>query len=233
MLALIFMITFTIMAFQVILWQSQDISVSIVSETDEGTSEVTISVLNTAGSTLLFHENAEMTGKIEYLSEEGWVEYCDVSYTASNADAISTQYGGTFAELEPGEDWDVAVPESKISGMKNGTYRIKMTYITEKAYNEYLEDAFESRNESKEDISDVSVPHNLVMNTITEIAGTTEVSESDDDIEAEDFLAESACEVFVKTFEYTAPEDFVDEISIDGSDIESTKAPRAKIKQVN
>lgn len=233
MLALIFMITFTVLAFQVILWQSQDISVSIVSETDEGTSEVTISVLNTAGSTLLFHENAEMTGKIEYLSEDGWVEYCDVSYTANNVNAISTQYGGTFAELEPGEDWDVSVPESKISGMKNGTYRIKMTYITEKDYNEYLEKAYKSRNESKKDVSDVSVPHNLVMNTITEIVGTTEVYGDDNETESENFLAESACEVFVKTFEYTAPEDFVDEISFDDSDIENSKVSRAKIKQAD
>ena len=132
------MLAFTALAVQVLLWQSQDISVAIVSETESGSNEVIISVRNTAGSTLLFYENAEMTGKIEYLSEEGWIEYCDVSYTYGNASAVSKLYSGTFAELEPGEDWNVSVPEEKVSEMKNGTYRIKMTYVTEKKYNEYL-----------------------------------------------------------------------------------------------
>ena len=236
-MALVFMIVFTCLAVQVILWQSNDISVSIVSETEEGNNEVTISVLNTAGATLLFYENSEVTGKIEYLSDEGWVEYCDVSYTASNADAVSAQYGGTFAELEPGEDWDVTVPRDKIAEMKNGTYRIKMTYVTEKNYMEYLDSAFENRNEeSKEeeeevsDISDEFFDKSTVIG-MRPIAG--QEKDDDDEIIEEDFLAESICEIYVKTFEYTAPEDYVGEISIDDSDIDNTKALKARINQLN
>lgn len=241
-LALIFMIGFTVLAVQVILWQSQDISVAIVSETEEGSKEVTISVRNTAGSTLLFYENTEMTGKIEYLSEEGWVEYCDVSYTTGNAQAISQLYGGTFAELEPGEDWSVTVPEDKVAGMKNGTYRIKMTYVTEKKYNEYLDSAFENRLESdeaeeitvsedasedistdvSEEISDVvpeeSKEDNFFAGLIPTF-GIADGEEEDDEIIEEEYLAASVSEVFIKTFEYEVPEDFVSEISIDDSDI--------------
>ncbi len=242
------MLAFTALAVQVLLWQSQDISVAIVSETEEGSQEVIISVRNTAGSTLLFYENAEMTGKIEYLSEEGWVEYCDVSYTAGNAQAVSNLYGGTFAELEPGEDWNVEVPEDKVAGMKNGTYRIKMTYVTEKKYNEYLENAYLNRNTSEEGSEEESDISSESSSEISEeelldpsesypeeenedfLAGIIptfgkgnknekETYESEEAKEA--FLAESVSEVFVKTFEYYAPEDFVSEISIEDSDIET------------
>ena len=150
------MIGFTVLAVQVILWQNQDISVDIVSENETGTQEVTISIKNTAGSTLLFYENAEMTGKIEYLSESGWVDFCDVSYTMSNVNAISQLYGGTFAELEPGEDWNISVPEDKIADMQNGTYRIKMTYITEKNYNKYLEMSYKKRFDTESAVSNDS-----------------------------------------------------------------------------
>lgn len=227
-LALVFMIVFTLAAIQVLLWQSNDISVSIVSETTEGNKEVTISVLNTAGATLLFYENTEMTGKIEYLSENGWVEYCDVSYTASNSNAFSSQYGGTFAELEPGEGWDVKVPEEKIDGMKNGTYRIKMTYVTEKEYNQYLDNEFNNRNNipneiPKDDGKDVIIPDKSQNVALKPVAG-----ENKNDLtiqpQKEAFLAESVCEVFVKTFEYTAPEDFVGEISIADKDIETARS---------
>jgi len=247
------MIGFTVLAVQVLLWQSQDISVAIVSETEEGSKEVIISVRNTAGSTLLFYENAEMTGKIEYLSEEGWVEYCDVSYTAGNAQAVSKLYGDKFAELEPGEDWSVTVPEEKVAGMKNGTYRIKMTYVTEKRYNEYLEasrneieseeDESEALFESSEDssitetsdisfdiseeesaeVSDESLNEVSASNFFTDLIPTFNKNDkeaSEPEAIIEKFHAESISEVYVKTFEYTAPEDFVSEISIDDSDID-------------
>lgn len=243
------MLAFTALAVQVLLWQSQDISVAIVSETEEGSQEVIISVRNTAGSTLLFYENAEMTGKIEYLSDEGWVEYCDVSYTSGNAQAVSKLYGGTFAELEPGEDWNVEVPEDKVAGMKNGTYRIKMTYVTEKKYNEYLENAYLNRGTSEEGFEAVEESESS-SDTSSEFSEESAYEPSESVTENEDnffagiiptfgkdnkndkenqkseeikeaFLAESVSEVFVKTFEYYAPEDFVSEISIEDDDIES------------
>ena len=230
------MIGFTFLAVQVILWQSNDISVSIVSETEEGNNEVTISVLNTAGATLLFYENSEVSGKIEYLSDKGWVEYCDVSYTASNADAVSAQYGGTFAELEPGEGWDVNVPEDKIAGMKDGTYRIKMTYITEKNYKQYLDNAFENRNtDSKKEVSHISdeiLDKSTVIDMIPVVGEKSEDEETDEIVE-ETFLGESVCEIFVKTFEYAAPEDYVGEISIDDNDINNGKTSKARINQLN
>lgn len=232
------MIGFTALAVQVLLWQSADISVAIVSETEEGSQEVTISVRNTAGTTLLFYENAEITGKIEYLSEDGWVEYCDISYTNGNANAVSTLYGGTFAELEPGEDWNVIVPEDKVAGMKNGTYRIKMTYVTEKNYNEYLESAFANRfDEQSESITESdlvsedasfdistdssaelpSIPDNdkLGNGMLATNGSATEKDTASDVSEEEEYLAASVSEIFVKTFKYEIPEDFVSEISIE------------------
>ena len=220
-LALILLIAFSVLAIQLILWQSADISVSIVSETDNGKGEVTISVLNTAGSTLLFYENAEISGKIEYLSDNGWIEYCDVSYTANNVDAMSSQYGGVFAELQPGESWTVAVPDDKIAGMKNGTYRIKMTYITEKNYSDYLDKAFD-KNE-QEGVEPVIVPDEssdidrLDFKPISDVKNPKEETKTKED----KFLAESFSEVYIETFEYTAPEDFMGEVSFDESDVTS------------
>ena len=204
------------MAFQVVLWKGQDISVDIVSETEEGSNEVTISVRNTAGSTLLFYESDEMTGKIEYLSEDGWVEYCDLSYTSGNASAVSKLYGETFAELEPGENWQVTVPADKVAGMKNGTYRIKMTYITEKRYNKYLNEQSESTNdESEEESLDISIDEsaedisndseesneitseNTIDNIIQPIIGTDNV-DNDEVSFVEEYIAEAynrACRV--------------------------------------
>lgn len=219
--ALIVLIAFSVLAIQLILWQSADISVSIVSETDNGKGEVTISVLNTAGSTLLFYENAEIAGKIEYLSESGWVEYCDVSYTANNVEAMSSQYGGVFAELQPGESWTVAVPEEKISGMKNGTYRIKMTYITEKNYANYLDKAFD-KNE-KDGVKPVIVPDESSDMDRLDFRPVVDIKDPKEEYKEEDdkFLAESFSEVYIETFEYTAPEDFVGEVSFDESDVTS------------
>ncbi len=215
------MIGFSVLAFQLVLWQSADLSVSIVSETDDENREVNISVLNTAGSTLLFYENDQVTGKIEYLSEDGWIEYCDVCYTAGNAQAISPQYGGTFAELAPGEDWNVTIPEDKVAGMQDGTYRIKMTYITEKNYNAYLEEAYRaetSMDESEMSDSDISSDVSNDGSGFINTAGKVEAPKKDK------FLAESKSEVFIKTFEYTAPvnaspRSLVREISINDSDI--------------
>ncbi len=230
-LALIVMIAFSVLAIQVILWQSADISVSIVSDSDNGKNEVTISVLNTAGSTLLFYENNDVAGKIEYLSDNGWVEYCDVSYTAYNTGAFSSQYGGTFAELQPGENWKVSVPEDKISDMKNGTYRIKMTYITEKNYNLYLDEAFdknttessvipEAKPETSSDFNNVGIKP--IVNPDAKVDESSQIDEH--------FLAESLSEIYVETFEYSAPEDYVGEISIDVDDIEISDYSTAKAK---
>ena len=227
------------MAFQVVLWKGQDISVDIVSETEEGSNEVTISVRNTAGSTLLFYESDEMTGKIEYLSEDGWVEYCDLSYTSGNASAVSKLYGETFAELEPGENWQVTVPADKVAGMKNGTYRIKMTYITEKRYNKYLDEQSESTNdESEEESLDISIDEsaedigndseesneitseNTIDNIIQPIIGTDNV-DNDEVSFVEEYIAEAESEVFIKTFEYESAEDFVSEISFEKRTIDN------------
>lgn len=244
-LALLFMIGFTALAVQVILWQSQDISVAIVSETEEGSKEVTISVKNTAGSTLLFYENSEMTGKIEYLSDNGWVEYCDIYYTTGNATAFSQLYGGTFAELEPGEDWQVTVPEEIVAGMQNGTYRIKMTYVSEKNYNNYLETLYENRNnestaeesenennlseESEAGVSEAEKEDNGIFGDFAYIFGTDdEIGENEDETLEEEFLASSVSEVFVKTFEYEASGDFVSAISFDDSVIGDEPLPASE-----
>ncbi len=228
------MIAFTFLAFQVLKWQCSDISVSIVSETDDGNTEVTISVLNTAGSTLLFYENDDMTGKIEYLGENGWEEFCDVSYTFGNVSAVSSQYGGTFAELEPGENWTVSVPDDKVSHMKNGTYRIKMTYITERQYNQYLDKAFENRSQSVEKHPEESfeVSEDIINDSPMKPVADIEKEFSEAVSMEEEFLASNECEVFVKTFEYTAPEDFVGEVSIDDSDIVSENKDSAKVRIV-
>lgn len=229
-LALVFMIAFTLLAVQVLVWQSQDISVDIVSDTEEGSNEVTISVKNTAGTVLLFHENDEMTGKIEYLSDDGWVEYCDVYYTQGNATAISQQYSGTFAELEPGEDWEITVPEEKVAQMQNGTYRIKLAYVTENKYKKYLTSLTEeSVNESSEvtDEESVTVSDGYISEAETKdqifgelnvsINGTSE--DISEESETEEFYASSVSELFIKTFEYEVPEDFVSAISFDESNI--------------
>ncbi len=231
-LALVFMIAFTLLAVQVLLWQSQDISVDIVSDTEEGSNEVTISVKNTAGTVLLFHENEKMTGKIEYLSDDGWVEYCDVYYTQGNATAISQQYNGTFAELEPGEDWKITVPEEKVAGMQNGTYRIKLAYVTENKYKNYLKthntinssDDSETVSEESLDNSDEDISEPEEEN---EFFGELDVSISDEsdfifeESETEEFYASSVSELFIKTFEYEVPADFVKAISFDERNIVS------------
>lgn len=238
------MICFTFLAFQVLIWQSQDISVDIVSDTEEGSNEVTISVKNTAGTVLLFHENDEMTGKIEYLSDEGWVEYCDVYYTQGNATAVSQQYSGTFAELEPGEDWEIVVPEEKVAGMKNGTYRIKLAYVTENKYKQYLEELYEeslngnisdeesifeeseavSDEEAFEESFDVSLEDSEANGGIFgeidfNFNGIFDDTSKEEDEEVEEYYASSVSELFVKTFEYEVPADFVSQISFDESNI--------------
>lgn len=228
-LAMVIMIAVSVAAIQAVLWQGADLSVSIVSESDEGNKEVAISILNTAGSTLLFYENDQVTGVIEYLSDEGWVEYCDVCYTAGNAQAISPEYGGTFAELNPGEDWDVIIPEDKVAGMQSGTYRIKMTYITENRYNKYLNNAYEA-HKAESEISDVSddlstdVSDVSDVSDISDVSGFVNTNEKAEgevlDREEEEFLAASQSEVFIKNFEYTAPESLVKAISIDEDCIE-------------
>ncbi len=215
------MIAFTVLVIDALIRNSADLSVSIVNEAEEGASEVTISILNTAGSTLLFYENTEMTGKIEYLTEDGWTEYCDVYYTDGNLEAFSQQYGGVFAELEPGEDWKISLPEEKVVDMKDGTYRIKMAYITEKQYSSFLNNEFNKYNTSVpiDESIDVSDSTGQIVSTATDVS----------DESAEEFLASEMCEVFIKTFEFNSPDDFVEEISIDDSQIEQN-ASEASIR---
>ncbi len=196
-LGLMFMLALTVLAFQVLFWLQSDLSVDIVSGSNEDCNEVVFSVQNTAGATLLFYENADMTGKIEYLSEDGWVEYCDVSYTYKNASALSQQYGGVFAELEPGETWDVVIPEDKVEGMENGTYRVVFTYITAINYEDYLDDAFDDRNTE----SEASGTESDSIDTSSEIS---DVSLNEEDEEKEKFIAESRSKVFIKTFDYVS-----------------------------
>ena len=204
------MIAFTVMAFSVIMWQSADLSVDIVSKADKENDNVVISVLNTAGSTLLFYESNELTGKIEYLTEDGWVEFCDVCYTTGNISAFSQQYGGNFAELEPGENWSVVVPQDKVSQMQDGTYRVKMTYITKDKYEKYLELSFANRVVSSEIIDDDASSVSTPEGGFTEIAGELEMSETEI---KENFIAEAESQVFVKTFEYVAPKSNTKSIS--------------------
>ncbi len=205
------MIGFTALTVNLVLWQGNDISVSIVSESDNGHNEVTISVLNTAGSTLLFYENSKVCGKLEYLSENGWVEYSDICYSYGNAGAISQKYGGTFAELAPGEDWTVSVPEHVLVNMEDGTYRIKMTYIIKEDFDEYLETKFTDKD--KDDL-DEEKKNNGFVNTFLPLSRPV-----NNDTE-ENFIAESISEVYTETFKYEAPEDFLDSISFDNSVIE-------------
>lgn len=233
------MISFTVLAYELVLWQSSDISVSIVSSSAaDGNGDVSISVLNTAGSTLLFYENPEMCGKIEYLANNGWVEYCDISYTADNEKAISPQYGGLFAELKPGESWEVSVPKEAIEGMKNGTYRIKMTYITAKNFKRYIDNAFENRNSEISADTDISDDTSSVTTEISvdpfihpvknDASADSKMPKALEE-EEEEFLAASLCQVYVKTFNFTGSEDIVSTISIDADDI-SDKKDNPKIK---
>ncbi len=209
-LGLAFMIVFTFFAVRLVLWQGNDISVSIVSESDKGHSEVTISVLNTAGSTLLFYENPQICGKLEYLGESGWMEYSDISYSYGNVNAISQKYGGTFAELAPGEGWTVSVPEEILSNMVDGTYRIKMTYIIEDDFNEYLESKFIDKDKDITEEKDNGFVNNFLP--ISRPLDNEEIKEA--------FIGESISEIYTETFEYKAPEDFLDSISFDDSIIE-------------
>ena len=233
-LAFVFMILFTVLAVQVLLWQSQDISVDIVSDAEEGSNEVTISVKNTAGTVLLFHENDEMTGKIEYLSNDGWVEYCDVYYTRGNANAVSQQYSGTFAELEPGEDWQITIPEEKVAGMQNGTYRIKLAYVTETKYKKYLKSqnqeiiVDESALSSYEESTDTSIDEELSEAVTDESDSVSdemaEISEEDSEISLDEsvkeaFIASSVSEIYIKNFEYVSQKDFLSDISFDERNI--------------
>lgn len=235
------MISFTVLAYELVLWQSSDISVSIVSSADNGgKGDVKISVLNTAGSTLLFYENPEMSGKIEYLSDSGWVEYCDISYTTDNAKAISPQYGGIFAELEPGEVWNVSVSEEAVKGMKNGTYRIKMTYITAKNFKRYIDSAFENRNSESESFNSESDYGENVSGADSSASDPAADSEAQADSflhfikndesakrkppkAKEEFLAASLSEVYIKTFDFTGSEDIVSKINIEPDDISEVK----------
>ncbi len=226
------MLTFSVAAIQVVLWQSKDLAVNIVSEDDEGNNEVTISVSNKAGSTLLFYENDQVSGKIEYLSEDGWVEYCDVCYTANNAQAISPEYGGTFAELAPGEDWDIVIPSDKVAGMQTGTYRIKMTYITKNKYTKYLNNAYDEyryeiesgiESEDESDIYDESEIENN-SDAINENSGFANMNGNNENNvidnkneKSEEFLASSQSEVFIQTFEYVAPEQLIRAIGDDSN----------------
>ncbi len=202
------MIAFTVLAVNIVLWQGNDISVNIVSESDNGHNEVTISVLNTAGSTLLFYENAEICGKLEYLTEDGWVEYSDIRYTYGNASAISRKYGGTFAELSPGEDWEIAVPENILANMKDGTYRIKMTYVIENNLNKYLDNKFEQIVQGELDEED---DDEVFVNMFRP------VSRPINSMEEENFIGEAICEIYIQEFDYEAPEDFLNSISFDDS----------------
>jgi hypothetical protein len=163
-----------------------------------------------------------MTGKLEYLSKDGWIEYCDVSYTSDNVHAVSQQYGGVFAELAPGEDWDVSIPKDVVDTMKSGTYRVKFTYITEKRYNEYLESQFASKpsKDISDDVSDVSeIESDAPVNGFLPLVGKDEAI--DEVSEAEEFLASSKSEVFLKTFEYNIDEDIIDRVDISGDDVDS------------
>lgn len=239
------MISFTVLAYELVLWQSSDISVSIVSNADiDGKGDVSISVLNTAGSTLLFYENPEVSGMIEYLSDKGWVKYCDISYTTDNTKAISPQYGGLFAELKPGEVWKVSVSEDAVEGMKNGTYRIKMTYITAKNFKRYIDNAFENRNigsenQNSENSKDAVIrdgeasvnPDAYADSFVFPLKNNANVNGKAPKAteEKEEFLAASLSEVYVKVFDFSGSEDIVSAISIDDDDIHD-KNDNANIK---
>lgn len=211
--ALIVMLTMTVFAVEVIIWQSNDISVSIDSASKEEKNDLQISVLNTAGLTLLFFENPCKNGRLEYLDNDEWVDFCEISYTKGNMSAISQQYAGMFAELNPGETWKITVPETAISEMKPGTYRIVMTYTTVADYKTYLNSVYESTlSVSSEEMSDeISLP----------------ILTSDDTTYDESSLSEPftgiKSETFIKTFDF-GQSDARSRFSIDESDVSGDEA---------
>ena len=210
-LTLMFMLSFTVLAFGVAKWQSNDIVVSIVSDNESEEEQVNISILNTAGISLLFPENNDSAGVIEYLDENNeWIKVCDISYSVDNPHAVSKDYAGMFAELNPGEKWEISISEEAASVMKNGSYRVRMTYTTVNEYENYIDELILAANESDE----VSIDSDPVGEYGPEYIPGFEADEKDDEITL-------VYEEFIKEFEYKVNESKGD-VSIDESDISNS-----------
>ena len=221
-LAFLFLTGVTVAAVEVILWQSADISVSIVSKPSEGDHcPVKISVLNTAADTLLFYEGDELSAKVEYYTGEKWEDFCDITYTDGNVKAISQQYSGIFAELEPGDVWSITIPESKTREMKAGRYRIRMTYITENDYRDYIDDSFRLSGADELSVSDGIINESDSADArIAAMARTIADSvRRDTGKPAYGIPAFESCKVYVKEFSFTEPKDFHESIDFDESAI--------------
>ncbi len=194
--ALLFLLTFTVLAVEVIIWQSNDISVSIDTDSKETQQELSITVKNTAGLTLLFFENQCINGCIEYLNGNQWEKFCDIYYTTENINAISQQYAGVFAELNPGEDWSVSISDDDKARMIPGTYRIKLTYTTASDYKKFLDKKYSA-------LSDISSDNTDAVDFSNDTGSDNEVSQSENVFES------IRSEVFVKTFEFGDADGFV------------------------
>ena len=212
--ALLFMLGFTLLAFSVLKWQSADISVSIVSEetNDETSGSVKISVVNTAGSKLLFYKSNNVKGKIEYYKGDEWVDFCEVEYDTSKDK--TADYSDMFAQLDPGEEWTISVPEDTVSKMEAGKYRVVMTYISEKKYNDYIEESAQTdKSEAKThkfapdlrfEFAEYEAPEKLEDESFFEKIAERFLAFVGGEDEDESYPAQAKSEVFVKTFEFDA-----------------------------
>lgn len=228
-LALAFLILtgITVAAVEVILWQSADISVSIVSKPSGGDScPVRISVLNTAADTLLFYEGDALSAKVEYYSGEKWEDFCDITYTDGNLKAISQQYCGVFAELEPGDVWSITIPEAEAREMKAGRYRIRMTYITENDYRGYIDASF-GLTSAGADAASAGNAGTADSTAALFAAAARSIADSvrrDTGKPAYGIPAFESCKVYVKEFSFTEPKDFRESIDFDETAISKSNS---------
>lgn len=191
------MLTFTVLAVEVMIWQSNDISVSIDTTSKETKKDLSITVRNTAGLTLLFFENRYISGCVEYLNGDEWERFCDISYTSQNVNAISQRYAGVFAELNPGENWSISIPDDAKSKMVPGTYRIKLTYTTASDYKSYQDKKFKELLENDGDGTDED---SVVSDAAPDASPAFEEEGHFDSVRSE---------VFVKIFEYEDEESII------------------------
>ena len=231
------MLTISVLAVEVIIWQSNDISVNIDSSTDKETEDLRISVLNTAGLTLLFFDNPYINGKIEYYNGETWEKFMDISYTDGNINAISPQYAGVFAELNPGETWKITIPKKMTANMKAGKYRVNLTYTTVSDYKKFISSKFntgisnlnlQAENDQTlvSDSADFEFLESDSLAADTDNSNISDVSDvSDEEISEDRPFDDLKCEVFLKTFEYEVSDEDFGTYSFDDSDI--TIEPKA------
>ncbi len=182
-LVLLLILAVCALLIRLLIRQGQDVDISVDTSGDRYTERVTVTVKNVLGMDVLLPESDQSCALLQaYDSKDGeWKDVCEIRFLQTDQSVLSFKYGGMFIHLSPGGELQAQIPEDRLDALASGEYRVAVRYITEDAYNSYLQKRAEQIEKELQNESIAPAESSSDAAETSDVSGMQDTSEAEED----------------------------------------------------